>query len=81
MATVFFKISDQQEKELSALMEEEGYTNKSEFFRFLLKFFKYTRSPEDVKFENSARELTAILRELDKKGKLSRSLKDQIADL
>lgn len=25
-------------------MEKEGYTNKSEFFRFLLKFYKYHQS-------------------------------------
>jgi Arc/MetJ-type ribon-helix-helix transcriptional regulator len=81
MATVFFKISDQQEKELLSLMEAEGYTNKSEFFRFLIKFFKYTRSPEDIEFEQSAHALASVLRDLKKKGKLNRSLKDQLEDL
>ena len=81
MATVFFKISDQQEKEIVSLMEAEGYTNKSEFFRFLVKFFKYTRAPEDVKFEKSAHELGEILKKLNKEGKLGGSLKDQLADL
>ena len=41
MATVFFKITAEQEKEVLNLMKEEGYTNKAEFFRFLVKFYKY----------------------------------------
>lgn len=78
MATVFFKISDQQEREIVSLMEAEGYTNKSEFFRFLVKFFKYTRSPEEVEFQESARKLGDVLKKLNKEGKLNGSVKDQL---
>jgi len=81
MATVFFKISAQQVKEIASLMKQEGYTNKSEFFRFLVKFFKYTRSPEELEFEKSARELGETLKKLNQAGKINRSIEDQLADL
>lgn len=81
MATVFFKINDTQEKEVEKLMEEEGYTNKAEFFRFLVKFYKYHKSPEEIRFEKAASELADILRRLHKKGKLPQSLDEQLADL
>ena len=45
MTTVFFKINDIQENEVKQMMKEEGYTNKAEFFRFLIKFYKYNKSP------------------------------------
>ena len=81
MATVFFKINGTQEEEVKTLMKEEGYTNKAEFFRFLVKFFKYHKSPEEVRFEKAATALADTLRKLDKKGKLGKSLNEQLADL
>lgn len=81
MATIFFKISTQQEKEMLSLMKEEGYTNKAEFFRFLLKYFKFTRSPDELAFEKAADELTATLKKLNKAGKLEQSLEEQLADI
>lgn len=41
MSSIYFNLNIIQEKELQIFMEKEGYTNKSEFFRFLLKFYKY----------------------------------------
>ena len=41
MPSVFFKITKSQEKEVYEMMEQEGYTSKTEFFRFLIKFYKY----------------------------------------
>lgn len=81
MATVFFKINGKQEEEVKKLMEEEGYTNKAEFFRFLVKFYKYHKSPEELRFEKAATELADTLRKLDKKGKLGKSLDSQLTDV
>lgn len=54
MATVFFKINDTQDAEIRTLMEEEGYTSKSEFFRFLVKFYKYKKNPDELRLEKAA---------------------------
>lgn len=81
MATVFFNINDAQEKEVKALMKGEGYTNKAEFFRFLVKFYKYHKSPEEHRFEKAAYELGEVLKKLDKKGKIDLSFDKQLADV
>lgn len=81
MATVFFNINDTQEKEVKALMKEEGYTNKAEFFRFLVKFYKYHKTPEERRFEKVAAELGEVLKKLDKKSKDSLSFDKQLADV
>lgn len=70
MSTVFFKINDKQNQEVERMMESEGYSNKAEFFRFLIKFYKYHKSPTD--------DLAAVLRKLDKKGKLGKPLDEQL---
>lgn len=80
MATVFFKINEKQEAEVAELMEGEGYTSKAEFFRFLVKFFKYHR-PEEARLEKTTQELSEVLRKLNKKGKLSQPIEDQLADV
>ena len=80
MATVFFKINPTQEKEVEKLMEEEGYTNKAEFFRFLVKFYKYHKSPDEIRFEKAASDLADALRKLGKKGKLP-SIDEQLKDI
>lgn len=41
MSTVIFKLSEPQEAELKAMMERENFTNKSAFFRFLMKFYTF----------------------------------------
>lgn len=81
MATVFFKINDAQDKEVEEMMEEEGYTSKAEFFRFLIKFYKYTKSPAERNFEIAAQELAGVLRKLDAEGKLGSSLDEQLSDV
>ena len=81
MATVFFKINEKQEKEVEQLMDDEGYTNKAEFFRFLVKFYKYHKSPEEIRFEKATTDLGDVLRELSKKGKLPTSLDEQLKNL
>lgn len=81
MATVFFKINEKQEEEVEKLMEDEGYTNKAEFFRFLVKFYKYHKSPEELRFEKAAAELADTLRKLNKKDKLGKPLDEQLSDL
>lgn len=80
MATVFFKINEKQEKEVEKLMDEEGYTNKAEFFRFLVKFYKYHKSPDEIRFEKTAYDLANVLRKLNKKGKLP-TIDEQLKDL
>lgn len=74
MTTVFFKINDKQQQEVEQLMENEGYTNKAEFFRFLIKFYKYHKSPEEMRFEKATSELAGVLKKLNKEGKLEKPL-------
>lgn len=81
MSTIFFKITDTQDGEVKKMMKEEGYTNKAEFFRFLIKFYKYHKTPAEKEFESATKDLAEVLRKLDKKGKLGASLDDQLADV
>lgn len=81
MATVFFKINDKQDAEIRTLMEAEGYTSKSEFFRFLVKFYKYKKNPDEVRLEKAAEALASTLRKLDQQGKLGKSLEEQLSDV
>lgn len=81
MSTIFFKINDTQDGEVKKMMKEEGYTNKSEFFRFLIKFYKYHKTPAEKDFETATRELADVLRRLDKLGKLEKSIDEQLADV
>lgn len=46
MASIYFHLNETQDEELTTFMKKEGHTNKSEFFRFLLKFYKYNQSPQ-----------------------------------
>ncbi|OGJ51056.1 hypothetical protein A2229_01330 [Candidatus Peregrinibacteria bacterium RIFOXYA2_FULL_33_7] len=80
-ATVFFKVSTEQDKEIKELMKEEGYQNKAEFFRFLVKFFKYNRSTEEMKLKKATMELAAVLRKLDKEDKFGSSIDEQLSDV
>lgn len=81
MATVFFNINNTQEKEVKTFMREEGYTSKAEFFRFLVKFYKYHKTPEERRFEKAAAELGEVLKRLDEKSKLGLSFDKQLADV
>jgi len=81
MATVFFNINETQEKEVKDLMKQEGYTNKAEFFRFLVKFFKYHKSPEEQRLEKASKELEEVLIKLDKQGKIPLTLEEQLKDV
>lgn len=81
MTAIFFKVTDRQNSEIKSLMEEEGYTNKAEFFRFLVKFFKYKKSSENQDIERAASELAKILKELDRQGKLGSSIDEQLSDV
>jgi len=81
MATIFFKINNVQEREVKTFMEEEGYTNKAEFFRFLIKFYKYNKTPEEIRFEKTTQELSEILKKLDKQGKIKKTIDEQLKDV
>ena len=81
MTTVFFKVTDKQDTEIKSFMEDEGYTNKAEFFRFLLKFFKYHKSTEDLHLEKATKEIAIILKKLDKQGKLDKTIDEQLTDV
>ena len=83
MSTVFFKINNKQEQEVEQFMEEEGYTSKSEFFRFLIKFYKYHKSPDQLRFEKAATDLSNVLKKLSPRlheNTLS-DLDDELADI
>jgi hypothetical protein len=81
MNAIFFKVSDKQNTEIKTLMDEEGYTSKAEFFRFLIKFFKYHKSPEELRFEKATSELATILKKLNSEGKLDTDIDEQLADV
>lgn len=80
MATVFFKTTPTQDEEIKKMMDAEGYTSKAEFFRFLLKFYKYQKRELSEEVQKEAAELGALLVRLDKEGKLKDNL-DSILDL
>lgn len=85
MATVFFNINPTQEKEVKKLMKEEGYTNKAEFFRFLIKYYKYNKAPEkneeEKRFEKAADELREAIHRLDKKALKRLSFDERFKDV
>ncbi|MBT6069396.1 hypothetical protein HOG48_06635 [Candidatus Peregrinibacteria bacterium] len=84
MNKIILNINKKQTQELEALMEDEGYTSKTEFLRFLVKFFKYNRAQSDrFRLENAVNELAATVARLDEKGLLDNlpSLEDQLADI
>lgn len=53
MATIYFRLNEQQEREIKQLMKIEGYLSRSEFLRFVIKFYKYHQekysAPKEVK--------------------------------
>ncbi len=81
MSTVFFKVTPTQDREIKKLMSDEGYTSKAEFFRFLLKFYKYQKNqfPNDIAKESM--ELKQILSRLEREGKLKDNLDETFAEL
>ena len=82
MSTVFFKITSTQENEIKKFMKDEGYTSKSEFFRFLVKYYKYQKE-DSARAEvfREAEELSALLAKLNSEGKLKDNLDSSLADL
>lgn len=84
MSAIYFQLNDIQYAELKDLMASEGYTNKAEFFRFLIKFFKYRYRLTDMeKLEKTGAELGKVLSKLKKAGKLDKlkSIDEQLGDL
>ncbi len=83
MSSIFFNITPQLAKEINSLMNEEGYANKAEFFRFLVKFFKYNRKQDVLDFHRAVDDLEETIKILDKKGILNKlpSAKEQLADV
>ncbi|MFN7161100.1 MAG: hypothetical protein ACK4NC_05875 [Candidatus Gracilibacteria bacterium] len=81
MSSIFFKVNETFDQELKTFMQDEGYDSKAEFFRFLIKFYKYHRNSELLKLNALSQELSDILIQLDKKGKIPTSLKAQLADV
>ena len=81
MTAIFFKVSPKQELEIKELMDVEGYTSKAEFFRFLIKFFKYNRSAEDIRLEKATSDLASVLKKLNLEGKLNKTIDQQLEDV
>lgn len=81
--SVFFNVSSQLENEIKSLMEQEGFMSKAEFFRFLVKFFKYNRRQDEIEFYQAASQLEETLKTLEKKGLVDRppSLEGRLADV
>lgn len=81
MASVFFNINTTQEKEIKKLMREEGYTNKAEFFRFLIKYYKYNTSPELRRLDQEAYELGEVIKKLDMATRKKLSFDERFKDV
>ncbi|GEM_PF-3961229 len=73
MPAVFFQLNKDQDADMKRLMKEMGYTKKSEFFRFLLNYYRFEKVTEDLK-----KILTAMV---EKNMIDSRPLSDQMKDL
>jgi len=70
-----------QETEMKKFMREEGYSNKGEFFRFLIKFYKYNKPSVQQQFEEAADELAKVVTKAAKHPKFKRSLEEQFKDV
>ena len=85
MTTVFFKVNDVQEKEMKKIMTEEGYSNKAEFFRFLIKYYKITKSYEEKRLDQLTQELDEVLAKALKSKKfrklINTPLSEQLKDV
>lgn len=82
MATVFFKMNSIQDNEVKNMMKLEGYTNKSEFFRFLVKFYKYRAvTPFDQDIEKASLELAESVRSYRKRVNPKKSIEEQLSDV
>ncbi len=81
MPAIFFKLSPTQEHELTLFMKEEGYESKAEFFRFLLKFYKYQRSSAEIQLEHNIHRLGETMKQLKSKGKVCTPLEEQLHDV
>ena len=85
MTTVFFKVNDVQEKEMKKIMTEEGYSNKAEFFRFLIKYYKITKSYEEKRLDQLTQELEGVVKKALKsekfKKRINTSLEEQLKDV
>lgn len=83
MSAVYFQLTKAQDQEMKTLMRKEGYSNKAEFFRFLMKFYKYHHDDhENPEMRKIAHELKKILTQLHKQGNLNdKSIKEQLTHL
>jgi hypothetical protein len=70
-----------QEKEVKNFMHEEGYSNKAEFFRFLIKFYKYHKLTDQERFEKAADELQELMKKTANHPKFKKSLEEQLKDV
>ena len=80
MTTVFFKVNDVQEKEMKQFMKAEGYSNKAEFFRFLIKFYKITKSFEEKRFDQVTKELDEAVNKALKSEKFKKRINTPLVE-
>ncbi len=78
--TVSFKISPLMAYEIDKLMHDEGIESKAEFFRFLLKFYKYQRPTPLDEFDEAHDIFEQQLKTYKKRGKIP-SIKEQLKDV
>ena len=70
---------------MKQFMKEEGFSNKAEFFRFLMKFYKITKSYEEKRFEKLTKDLDAAVKKALKSEKfrklINTPLEEQLKDV
>lgn len=71
MPTVLLRINPEQEKEIFELMAMEGFTSKSAFFRFLIKFYKYQNSADTRRLDKATIALEKVAKKLSNEPELS----------
>lgn len=70
MSAIFFQLTKAQETDMKKLMKEMGYTKKSEFFRFLLNYYRLEKTTEGL------RKILTAIAEKDMIPSLDEQLKD-----
>ena len=48
---------------------------------FLIKFYKYKKTPDENRLEKATQDLASVLKKLDEKGMIGGPIEDQLSDV